>query len=407
MKKLILLLFIVLGIINSTQAQVKSLKPIASDCKNAIRINFDQFTSYGPTVAPEGFGKLEEIKGSNDKSCFSFEKEHNTAWYCFDIKNDGDLVLDILPIDTLNDYDFMLFKYTDTSFFSMLVKQKVKPVRSNISRSGKTGVGVTGLKSSGKANFVHAGPGETFSKSLEVKKGERYYLVLDNVYPKGSGHTVKLGFEKNIQISGVVSNDEGKPVQADVILSDTHGHEAKTQSDSLGKYSINANLWGSFNYSINFLNDDYFVKSKIISDSSLIESNYKINDIKTVLPLLKGGKKYVLTGINFYGESSELLPESYASVYSLCKLMKKNKKMKIRIEGHVNHPGHPSLAYKIELSESRAHAVYNILLSNGISKDRMKTIGFGSQYMLFPDFNSTEEQQKENRRVEINVISLD
>lgn len=405
MKKLILLMFVVLGITNNLYSQVK--KPIASDCRNATKLNFDKFISYGPTVAPEGFGLIQEVKGNNDKNCFLFEKEHNSSWYYFDIQHDGELVMDIIPTDTSNDYDFMLFKYTDTSFCSQIVKQKIKPVRSNISRSGKTGTGVTGLKSSGKANLVHSGPGETFSKSLEVKKGERYYLVLDNVYPKCSGHTIKLGYEKNIQISGIVLNEENKPIQAEVTLSDAHGHEMTTQSDLLGKYSISANIWGSFNYYIIFLNDNYFVDSKKINDDSLLKTSYKINNIKTILPKLKGGKKYVLNSINFYPGTADLLPESYSSVYSLCKLMKKNNKMVIRIEGHVNDPGRPSLGEAIELSEARAHTVYNILVLNGIAKYRMKTIGFGSMHMLFPDYNATSEQQEANRRVEINVISLD
>src|ERR1035437_187077 len=384
MKKLLLLLFMIPGIVGNAQVK-KKLVPIAADCKGAIKLDFgkNKNVSYGPTVSPIGFGQIQEIRGSKKKSCTSFEKEHNSSWYYFDTPSDGDLVLDIIPIDTANDYDFMIFKVKglDDSFCDLINKQ---PVRSNISRSGKGGMSITGLSSSGKANFVHAGPGETFSKPLEVKKGERYYLVLDNVYPNGLGHTIKLGYQKIIKIGGIVIDDDEKPVQAEVTLKDSQGHEVKTETDSAGKYILNAELWESFAYTISFFNSSYFVNSQTIRDDSLIKVDYKLNDIKVILPKLKGGKKYTLGGINFYGDQAKLLPESYPSVSALCKLMKKNKKMKIRIEGHINDPGNPSLDSHKGLSEARAHTIYNMLLLNGIEKERMKIIGFGSMYMLFP-----------------------
>ena len=242
----------ILGIVSNAQIKRK-LMPIASDCVSAIKIEFgkNKNVSYGPTVAPVGFGQTQEIKGNNQKSCNAFEQEHNSSWYYFDVVSDGDLLLDIIPTDSSNDYDFMLFKAKglDKSFCDLLDKQ---PIRSNISRSGKVGTGNTGLSSDGKANFVHAGPGETFSKPLEVKKGERYYLVLDNVYSDGSGHTIKLGYQKTIQIGGVVFNNESQPIQAEVTLADGQGHNVTTQSDSTGKYHIEAKLWEGFAYSISF-----------------------------------------------------------------------------------------------------------------------------------------------------------
>lgn len=405
MKKIILFLLIVLGTISNTYSQIKKLMPITADCKNAIKLDFGKNKNvvYGPTISPIGFGQIQEIRGSEKKSCTSFEKEHNSSWYYFDAPSDGNLVLDIISIDTTNDYDFMIFKVKglDGSFCDLINRQ---PVRSNISRSGKGEVSITGLSSVGKANLVHSGPGETFSKPLEVKKGERYYLVLDNVYSGGLGHTIKLGYQKTIQIGGVVFNDEDKPIQVDVTISDSQGHQVTTQSDSLGKYLINANLWESFSYSISFFNSSYFVNNKTIINDSLIKNDYKLNNIKTILPKLKDGKKYTLGGINFYGDEARLLPESYPSVSALCKLMKRNKKIKIRIEGHINDPGNPSLDSHKEMSEARARVIYKMLLYGGIEKERMTTIGFGSKYMLFPRAHSLEEQEA-NRRVEINVLS--
>jgi outer membrane protein OmpA-like peptidoglycan-associated protein len=90
-------------------------------------------------------------------------------------------------------------------------------------------------------------------------------------------------------------------------------------------------------------------------------------------------------------------------VEALYKLMKKNKSMVIRIEGHVNGTGQK--VFEQFLSEKRAKTVYDYLTKKGIEKERMSTIGYGADKMLYrtPQF---EGQASANRRVEINVISI-
>ena len=86
--------------------------------------------------------------------------------------------------------------------------------------------------------------------------------------------------------------------------------------------------------------------------------------------------------------------------------MEKNKKMVIRIEGHVNDPlGTFNRESKQSLSESRANTVYEYLLGKGIKEERMSKIGFGDRHILYPQPKNEDEQEK-NRRVEINVISI-
>lgn len=109
--------------------------------------------------------------------------------------------------------------------------------------------------------------------------------------------------------------------------------------------------------------------------------------------------KYNMSSINFFGGQATLLPSSYSSIEALYKLMKKNKRMIIRIEGHINGYGdHP-------LSVSRAKTVYNYLQEQGIEKERMSFIGFGGEKQLYPN-PKNESESSANRRVEINVISI-
>ena len=45
---------------------------------------------------------------------------------------------------------------------------------------------------------MHSGLGDSYSKALTVNKGEVYYLVLDNVYENGKGHTLIIHLKPTI-----------------------------------------------------------------------------------------------------------------------------------------------------------------------------------------------------------------
>ena len=173
-------------------------------------------------------------------------------------------------------------------------------------------------------------------------------------------------------------------------------------------------------YSLTYYNDSSFISSKTINASNP-RKPYK--NLKTILPKLKEGNKYVLENLNFEGDTSQLVAASLSSLEALYKLMKKNKSLVIQIEGHVNYPNswpnpkwhdHKSQryvppgmnAYEFNqwLSDERAKMVYNYLIEKGIKAKRMTTIGYGATKMLYPDAY-TESEMAENRRVEINVIS--
>ena len=81
-----------------------------------------------------------------------------------------------------------------------------------------------------------------------------------------------------------------------------------------------------------------------------------------------------------------------------------NSTLAIVIEGHTNGAvtTKEDLDRTQKLSEDRAMAIKNYLISNGIDKKRIETIGYNSSRMLYPNME-TEKQQHLNRRVEILV----
>ena len=211
-------------------------------------------------------------------------------------------------------------------------------------------------------------------------------------------------------IEGNVVNENNKPLIAAVSINDMNGNEINTvTSDHKGSYSIKTVLFKNQTYSINYYNDYSFMASQPIL---ITENNYQFRNLKTVLTALKGGNKYTFKNMNFFADSPEMIPGSKPSMEALLKLMKKNKKLIIQIEGHVNYPldfldkDDPKvIIYNQALSDERSNTVYKFLIANGIEEKRLFKIGYGARKMLYPYAND-DYQMEMNRRVEINVISF-
>lgn len=122
--------------------------------------------------------------------------------------------------------------------------------------------------------------------------------------------------------------------------------------------------------------------------------------------IAKGGVKYydrvltdgkiIVNGIKFDVDKATLKPESMGPINKIYKLMKKKPELKFSVEGHTDSDGDE--AHNMVLSKQRAKTVMDKLISMGISKDRLKSTGFGESKPL--DSNATAEGKANNRRVE-------
>lgn len=186
----LLLLLMLFSFSHALRGQSFSILKANADCLCPITI---KDTVYGPTNPPDGFGTQLEIAGNSMDDPHYFESEHNTVWYKFRVKCSGQLVFDIIPEKITDDYDFVLYKYTGAGDFCDKVRSKeLSPVRTCISRNDKSINSMTGLSVDAENEYIHSGVGEPYVKALPVKAGEWYYLLVDNVYSHGGGHTVKL-----------------------------------------------------------------------------------------------------------------------------------------------------------------------------------------------------------------------
>lgn len=380
--------------------QTAKLDTVYCDCDQAKVITLRGNKKIGPTIPPTGPGNKSEISAVKLKGKYVFEREHHSAWYKLIIATDGNLIFDIIPSKASDDYDFMLFK-GGNQFCDSLMDFRVKPLRTCISRDKEDIFGRTGLSLKAKKEFVNEGVGDAYSKYIKVTKGEIYYLVLDNVYKNGNGHTIQFAFGEPLEIRGVIKDENNKPVEAEITLVNQKGDTILTdRSNKSGIYGFIAPLNRNVKYSLNFYNEKSFSYSKSIE----IKDSLELRSLAFVLPKLKKGSKYSVGSINFYPGETKYLPRSVPSMMNLYKLMKKNEQLKIMIIGHSNGRDVLTEEGVINFTKGRASTIRSFLIQKGIGANRIEINGRGDHEMLFELFSATEKQQEMNRRIEVMVL---
>lgn len=387
--------------------------PEHADCRNAIEL-YD--TIYGPTTPPIGGGAVVEFN-SHRSDLHSFEKEHNTVWYIFEVDGYCDLLLDIIPISKRDDYDFILFKYEGPETCELIKERKITPVRSCISRNDTAIGSRTGLSYEGKEEFIHSGPGASYAKAFPVKKGERYLLVLDNVYPNGDGHYIHLQYRNckeppaepveapsNFLNLSVRDASTLQPIEATVILINRSALRsgAPAQEEWESTTGIVVKLERQSSYQVIVKAPGYFQ----FTDQVRTGNNYETFLKTASLHRIEVGKSVSFSNILFMGGSDQFLRESYPVLDDIIETLKDQPGIELEIIGHVNQPlnarGGNTPAQNQSLSERRAQAVYNYLVRKGIAANRLSWSGKGSSEMLFP-YAATEEEMQANRRVELMI----
>lgn len=107
-------------------------------------------------------------------------------------------------------------------------------------------------------------------------------------------------------------------------------------------------------------------------------------------------KPFILEGVNFDTAKATIRPESFSKLDAVVDFMVHKKTARIEISGHTDNVGNPQ-ANKT-LSEKRAQACRNYIVSKGIDKKRLDAVGFGDERPVAP--NDTDEGRQMNRRIE-------
>ncbi len=118
------------------------------------------------------------------------------------------------------------------------------------------------------------------------------------------------------------------------------------------------------------------------------------------IKLSQKGTLIRLNEINFYVNTFAIMPTSKKSIDELITVLKLFPDLRIEIQGHICCVNKDSR----NLSADRAKQVKRILVSEGISDQRIQTKGFGVSKPKFAIPEKSEFEASRNRRVEIMIL---
>ncbi len=104
--------------------------------------------------------------------------------------------------------------------------------------------------------------------------------------------------------------------------------------------------------------------------------------------------------ILFDTAKSTFQKQTFPVLQSITSILKEYPSAKFSIEGHTDSDGKDAANQK--LSEDRAGAVVNYLVTNGIDSSRLTSVGFGESKPI--DTNKTKAGKAKNRRVEVKLV---
>ena len=205
---------------------------------------------------------------------------------------------------------------------------------------------------------------------------------------------------KTLWVKGKVfdkKTSKGLPSAVELIDMNTKQLISKVQTDEQGNYLITIPVGKDYAFNVNrkgylFFSDNFFLSQQ--SPDSIFEKNIPLQPIEANATI-------VLKNIFFDVNKSDLKTASEAELDEVVKLMNDNPTLKIQISGHTDTVG--KAADNLKLSENRARAVIDYLISKNITPVRLTAKGFGATQPIAP--NKTEEGRAMNRRTEMKVIS--
>ncbi|GAB2825428.1 OmpA family protein [Ferruginibacter profundus] len=205
---------------------------------------------------------------------------------------------------------------------------------------------------------------------------------------------------KTLWVSGKVLDKKtmaGLPSSVELINLKTRNIVSKIQTDEEGNYLATLPVGKDYAFNVNRKGYLFYSDNFSLQDNSADSVFYK--DIP--LQPLEAGAYIVLKNIFFDTKKFDLKPESIAELDKVVLLLNDNPKLRIEIDGHTDNVG---LAKdNLSLSNNRAKAVVDYLLSKGIANGRLIYKGFGAAKPIAD--NTTDTGKSQNRRTELSVIS--
>jgi len=178
-------------------------------------------------------------------------------------------------------------------------------------------------------------------------------------------------------------------------------HEIKTDVD--GKFYFKADKNSTYN--IYGKKGNYFSQTETVTSKKVDRSNTLFLNLQVCMEETTCGKPINLKNIHYDLDKYFIREDAKAELNKLVQFMKDNPKINVELSSHTD--SRASDDYNKTLSQNRANAAVDYLVSKGINKSRLKPIGYGETKLLNKCSNGidcAESQHQLNRRTEMKVI---
>lgn len=378
----------------------------SNDCLFAIPLQADK--PYGPTTMPMGGGRVQEIVADKTHPNI-FEREHNTVWYKFKVPYNGQLEIGIVQRSEWDDYDFLVYKNTGAYFSNQVVQNKVSPVAVNLAAVDSAALGAAALKANASKGKTSAGTPKpkkdeaafelesspkphigmsvdakdkmltkkqygTFIKSIPVKMGEEYYIVLDNCSGNGMGHTITVSVHSDAYEPLVLFYDRKARHYVDVDLMILErgmgGVERQTVKDAHYRGG-KVKFVPGFNYTLYAKKEGYFsVYREFNARDLMLKDTVMLYHMERT----ERGSTFQIKDIYFEDGEATLIANYDSVLMPYVAMFRNHPDITFLVKGYVQTYGVNSEADML-LSLERAKSVKEFFVKNGIEAKRITTSG--------------------------------
>lgn len=207
-------------------------------------------------------------------------------------------------------------------------------------------------------------------------------------------------------VKGQVNVCKGKGPLRDVsvvIKNNQDGSSRDAKTDINGRFYFKADK--NTTYTIYGKKGNYFSQTEIVSSQNADRSNTLFLNLQVCMEETTCGKAINLQNIHYDLDKYEIREDAKSELNKLVQFMKDNPNVKVELASHTD--SRASDDYNKNLSQNRANAAVDYLVSNGIGRARLQAVGYGETRLLNACSNGsdcTEEQHQINRRTEMKVI---
>ena len=389
-----------------------------------------------------------------DQTVFYNYREQFSYWYKILAKENGTLSFYAKPINDSDEYVVYVYQYNENDFCERVYDHKVRELKPSFfkppksdpydlsERSFKITRGNTYYISVLNTSLTNCGHMMFMRSGRDTLKVKALHLPCDRKVAALAVKDFKMN-KDTLKPPPLVKKDTVKPVQPVVVKKDSasviqaetselvcfvKNAVKKTEVDAKisvmeleSTESVSINMCGTGNCT-GALQEGKSYQIKVSafgykSATQTIKATGGKNNVEILLQPYKAGENFVMKTIYFYPNTYALKKEAAPELQKLLRFMQDNDGMRIEIQGHTNGDNRISKNKAYErlgeewnfrgtskkLSEKRAQAIRQFLMTNGIGENRIEAKGYGGSVPVIRDPQNNEEGQM-NIRVEISIL---